>query len=179
MVDSKPSILCWALMSAFILVTTVSARIEDTFKRLIEKEKQLTFTRLFVCFLECPEHCGTWCRCDLPTAVSKLSFDDLQIALHFQTKRRWTVGCYRQEGNHVSNGALLMICIAFTDFTVQRKFSLPIIVCWITGYNTYYINHVPWYLALPCAPMHIPQSSKENVKGKSPFASKVSGFRLV
>lgn len=51
---------------------------------------------MFVC--GCPDHYWTWCRCNLPADVSKLSTDDLQTALYFQAGGGWTVDSDRQEG---------------------------------------------------------------------------------
>ena len=52
---------------------------------------------------DCSDYCWTWCGRDLPAVVSKLSSYDIQTALHFQAKGRWTVDCDRQEGDWVSD----------------------------------------------------------------------------
>lgn len=52
---------------------------------------------------DCPDHHWTWHGCNLPAAVPKLSPDDLQTALYFQAKGRWSVDSHRQEGKQVSH----------------------------------------------------------------------------
>lgn len=66
---------------------------------------------IFVC--DCPDHHWTWYGCNLPTAVPKLSPDDLQTALHLQAKGRWPVDSHRQEGRHVFD---LLSCGDYTVF---------------------------------------------------------------
>lgn len=65
--------------------------------------------------LHCSDHHWTWCGCNLPAAVSKLSPDDLQTALYFQAKGRWTVDSDRQEGSQASD---LVHCEYYISFAV-------------------------------------------------------------